>query len=1126
MGEGPAFAQYYNSSYAIIEGVGSTGSSEGYSIKLLKFWDSYSGKKAVEVEVSKGGYNQEAVCFLDELSFFDNGKFVLHTIEIMTKVKEAWFNVYIPSNDLKITPQRLITNAGFSDTFKFSTQFNKQYSVKAKFGEHADIVNNWLSTHNFDGGDFDLKATVPLSAARNRHKFWIQTGGLRYIQYLEIDVNEPHNIKAIDLHPQNNSSYNVGEIIDINGIFKNLGGYHEFGTMIRLTIDGPEDFQYTTYQTIDISKGEQKETVFNWNTTGSIPGQYSITIEAIVENDPYDDNSLTRNITLENPPANISVSLSSMNFNAINIGDCTADSYNIEGYFLESDIEVSAPEGFQISLNEASGYTDNLVISPEENVVSQLIFVRFCPMEIRNYSGKIIHSSSGANPVNVSLDGSGTKDTEISVSITSLASFGSIDTGNCSSTNSYSLSGSNLNGNILISAPEGFHISTKSSSGFSSSLILSPTNGNLSTTTIYVRFCPTEEKNYSGNITHSSTGAESKNVSVSGSGIHNECILEISPNPMHAGSIPDTVSYSVVSNSTWNIYNQNDEKIFGPVTGNHEGGVRFSENTSVNERRYTYTIVADCGKEISWELIQEGAVPDEASASLGSSTGYPGQSVSIPVNVTDFSDVTGFQFTIEYDATKLEYVNCSNWGGGTREAGVQITPLDGKVTFVYNDAPVNIADGKFFDINFSIKENATDLATVSWSDSPTLREISNSQGTKLSCSYENGSIAILEGYILSGEIVYATSNTPLENVSVVLSNLQNQQVSETETNVSGIYSFDGLQNGTYYLSPSINLPWGGATAMDITLYKKHIGGATTLTPLQVKSGDVNGSNSLTSLDLTIIKQRIGAARESFATGDWAFHPLTATINGQNLEHNIQALCYGDANGSYPFTQTKSLVNILAPGNSDAAFLGNGKVLVPVIVSQSMSNLSSVTLEINYPSEYFSLHTLEMAENNEDLYYHEKEGVIRVVYSTLNPLNLDPGDELIRLVFDLNDEACMAYQPDLQMTGFGEFGDYDDQVIEDVSLLYANLNTQTLVENLNRQEIKVYPNPAGDFVKIVNAKESILEIYDMHSRLVLQNTIQSDNTELDISALISGTYTIKFSKNNQQIFRKLVVIKNR
>jgi len=108
------------------------------------------------------------------------------------------------------------------------------------------------------------------------------------------------------------------------------------------------------------------------------------------------------------------------------------------------------------------------------------------------------------------------------ITVGAITAFGSVCTGSASAEKTYNVSGSSLTGNLVITAPAGFQISTTSGSGFGSSVTLIPSSGNVASTPVYVIFVPALVQAYSGlNITHVSAGATTQNVSVAGTGVNN-----------------------------------------------------------------------------------------------------------------------------------------------------------------------------------------------------------------------------------------------------------------------------------------------------------------------------------------------------------------------------------------------------------------------------------------------------------------------------------------------------------------------------------------------------------------------------------------------------------------------------
>jgi hypothetical protein len=118
--------------------------------------------------------------------------------------------------------------------------------------------------------------------------------------------------------------------------------------------------------------------------------------------------------------------------------------------------------------------------------------------------------------------------TSLAVFPTSL-SFGDVNI-NSYKDKSYNLSGTLLSpesGDITITAPAGFAVSTTGGSGFSSSINVPYSGGTLSATTIYVRFTPPEILDYNGTITNEGGGATTQNVSVTGTGVSSDVITGI-----------------------------------------------------------------------------------------------------------------------------------------------------------------------------------------------------------------------------------------------------------------------------------------------------------------------------------------------------------------------------------------------------------------------------------------------------------------------------------------------------------------------------------------------------------------------------------------------------------------------
>jgi gliding motility-associated-like protein len=86
--------------------------------------------------------------------------------------------------------------------------------------------------------------------------------------------------------------------------------------------------------------------------------------------------------------------------------------------------------------------------------------------------------------------------------------------GIASASGTFSVSGANMTAGILVTAPAGFEVSTSAGTGFGPTVTVGPA-GTIASTPVYIRLAAADgANNYSGNVTLSSTGANSASVAI------------------------------------------------------------------------------------------------------------------------------------------------------------------------------------------------------------------------------------------------------------------------------------------------------------------------------------------------------------------------------------------------------------------------------------------------------------------------------------------------------------------------------------------------------------------------------------------------------------------------------------
>jgi endonuclease I len=277
------------------------------------------------------------------------------------------------------------------------------------------------------------------------------------------------------------------------------------------TPSGNSTGTWTQTSNLDLSSfaGTNKYIAFKYTSTATTNGAARWTVDDVTIN-PGTPPTAT---------ASLAVNVSSLTFNT-NQGNASAEqSYTITGSNLTGNVTVTAPTNFEISLSPSSGYSATLNITPSSGSVNTVIYVRIKSSASSGTLGaaNITNASAGVTTANVSVSGTviAIGSPFISLSATSL-SFTTIQ-GSASPSKNYTVTGSNLTGNVTVTAPTNFEISLSANSGYSATLSLIPTTGSLNIV-IYMRISAVAPLGSlsAANVTHTGGGATTANLAVSG----------------------------------------------------------------------------------------------------------------------------------------------------------------------------------------------------------------------------------------------------------------------------------------------------------------------------------------------------------------------------------------------------------------------------------------------------------------------------------------------------------------------------------------------------------------------------------------------------------------------------------
>lgn len=247
-------------------------------------------------------------------------------------------------------------------------------------------------------------------------------------------------------------------------------------------------------------------------------------IRVISNNPSIIGSSNATNISIIAPPS-ISTSTNTLNGFSypVGYGPSTTQSFTVSGSSLLGNITITPASNFEISTTDSPSFVaSSLITLPvvSGNVSSTPIYVRMkAGLALGTYSNdSIVAISSGATTKKISCNGDVIIAPAISTSTIS-GTFNYVFGSGPSTEKTFTISGTNLTGDITVTPPTDYEISRTSGSGFvSTPITLTRSGSSVSTTTIYVRLrIGLGVGTYAENIVVSSSDATSKNVSLSGS---------------------------------------------------------------------------------------------------------------------------------------------------------------------------------------------------------------------------------------------------------------------------------------------------------------------------------------------------------------------------------------------------------------------------------------------------------------------------------------------------------------------------------------------------------------------------------------------------------------------------------
>lgn len=200
-------------------------------------------------------------------------------------------------------------------------------------------------------------------------------------------------------------------------------------------------------------------------------------------------------------------------------------------------------------------------------------------------------------------------------------------------------------------------------------------------------------------------------------------------------------------------------------------------------------------------------------------------------------------------------------------------------------------------------------------------------------------------------------------------------------------------------------------------------------------------------------------------------------------------------------------------------LKNGSSINFPIFTRSSNTIYSVDFAIKFKQANITFDTLISLEPsiNYLYYFNPNDSILRLTSYSLNPI-ISETKLFNIIVSSMNNELCLS---DFQNSQVYLNGDVAANKITD-----CVINTAISEPNESATAIKLFPNPANNYLILENGNFSWMDITDTHGKVVLTRMdVNSQNSVIfDINMLSPGSYFVKLYHDGSVSAHKLLIIR--
>lgn len=572
-----------------------------------------------------------------------------------------------------------------------------------------------------------------------------------------------------------------------------------------------------------------------------------------------------------------------------------------------------------------------------------------------------------------------------------------------------------------------------------------------------------------------------------------------------------------------------------------------------------------CGNSQIWQLANPPAVKSVIFAIDDNVAGSKGEKVSVPVKVTNFTNIRSFTMTVQVDDKSVASITGLS---STLKGFDKFESEAGKTwTVRYNSSdPVTLTDGSTaFTIEVLLNGNqdqSTKLNIIGNPLSIAALKIENNVTSSVTVEVKSGSVLIKKSSIdLSGKVI-TRKNEGIQNAIVnVIGTLSLANV----TDQNGNYSFSGLSPDKYTIKveKSTNVK-NGVDIFDLTALEDHIITRKPITDsYRYLAADVNNDGVIDILDISDVEDIIIKRKDNYKDNlSWRFIPTNESLTLEKVKNKSYATTrvtnntgnqagldfYGIKTGDIDDSADPKNItsgaedNIVHLESRSAGSLSikipevkarkNESIYLPVIL-ENFKDVRAFQFQVKWNINALSFVAVTDAIKQLDgfgqssyQYNPAEPGVLNVLWKSTNNQSLAGNAVLLKLnlkvLANLGESPILAFE---EVKALSLEGAINDAKVTSGKVTVSDVSTRIDFSEVARTNISIYPNPAQNRVRITGSNVfELIGITDMNGRQFLLNEKGRDGYEMDLSRFASGVYFLQIVKQGRLYSEKIFVNK--